>query len=53
MSSLTEIHPTTYAHSLLGAAFASSIVAVPEPSTYTMMFAGLAALACLRRRRTT
>lgn len=43
-----DIHPTTFAHSLIGEAFAN---AVPEPSTATMMMLGLGALALTARRR--
>ncbi len=42
-----SFHPTTHAHAILGAAFAS---AVPEPLTYAMFIAGLLALGALNIR---
>ena len=37
-----SVHPTTLAHSLLGAAFASAVTSVvPEPEVFSMLVAGL------------
>ncbi|MFT3735543.1 MAG: SGNH/GDSL hydrolase family protein [Rhodocyclaceae bacterium] len=43
-----DIHPTTYAHSLIGAEFAQ---AVPEPSTTLMLLGGLGLLGLVAHRR--
>ncbi|GAA5164452.1 SGNH/GDSL hydrolase family protein [Viridibacterium curvum] len=43
-----DIHPTTYAHALIGAEFAQ---AVPEPASVLMMLGGLGLMGLLARRR--
>ncbi len=43
----TAVHPTTYAHSLLGAEFRAS---VPEPETILLVAIGLLGIFVTRRR---
>ena len=47
------VHPTAIAHTLLGEAFANSLSAVPEPSSWLLLLAGVLALtaASAQRRR--
>jgi phospholipase/lecithinase/hemolysin len=48
-----SVHPTTLAHSLLGAAFAAEVMtAVPEPEVFSMLVAGLFLLGIGAYRRT-
>lgn len=45
------VHPTAIAHTLLGDAFAASLSAVPEPSSWLMLLAGVLALTAVSAQR--
>ena len=46
-----DIHPTTYAHSLIADAVYAKVAPVPEPSTIVLMGLGLVGLAGMGRKK--
>ena len=46
-----DVHPTTFAHSLIASQLAAAAVPIPEPGTWALMTAGIALLGWRARRR--